>query len=133
MPGPVQPTFTFYPALHNRLLTGHGLVPTMPVIKATDSEFERALADREHVIVWYSADWCGTCRLFGPTYRHLAEAAQYRHIAFLVLDAETSPVARRAARISGLPFFAAFRRGQLLGAVATGELQAVVNLLSQLS
>lgn len=104
----------------------------MPVINATDPEFELALATHEHVIVKLAADWCGTCRLFAPTYQRLAEAAAYQHLVFLEMEAETSPVARRASRPTNLPFFALFRHGQLAGSVAGGQEQALADLLAQL-
>ena len=104
----------------------------MAVIKVTDAEFEQIITTREHVIVKYSADWCGTCRLFAPKYQRLAEAAQYQRIQFLEMDAETSPVARQAARVTNLPFFAIFKNGQLAGAVAASQEDVVADLLTLL-
>jgi thioredoxin 1 len=103
----------------------------MTVIKATDTEFEQTIATREHVIVKYSADWCGTCRLFAPKYQRMAEAAQYQHVLFLEMDAETSPIARQAARVTNLPFFAVFKQGQLVGSVAASQETAVADLLTR--
>lgn len=103
----------------------------MPVIKATDAEFEQIIATCDHVIVKYSADWCGTCRLFAPKYQRLAAAEPYQNIRFLEMDAETSPVARQAARVTHLPFFAVFQRGQLVGAVAASQEEVVADLLTR--
>ena len=103
----------------------------MAVIKATDNEFAQAIASRPHVIVKYSADWCGTCRLFAPKYGRMAEAPQYEHILFLDMDAETNPVAREAARVTTLPFFAVFKHGQLVGVLSVSQEDAVADLLTR--
>ncbi|GGG39894.1 MULTISPECIES: thioredoxin family protein [Hymenobacter] len=105
----------------------------MPVTKATDADFQQLLQDNEKVVVKYYADWCGNCRLFSPKFKRLSEAEQNQDIAFLDVNAETSPEARKLASVTNLPFFAVFRNGELLETVAASKEEAVASLISRLN
>ncbi|GAB3230626.1 thioredoxin family protein [Hymenobacter seoulensis] len=103
----------------------------MSVTKATDADFQQLLQENEKVVVKYYADWCGNCRLFSPKFKRLAEANE--GIAFLDVNAETSPEARKLASVTNLPFFAVFRNGELVDTVAASKEEAVASLISRLN
>lgn len=105
----------------------------MAVLIATDADFDNILSSHEKVIVKYYADWCGNCRLFSPKFKRLAANEQYKDVAFLDVNAEQSPAARKAAGVTNLPFFAIFRNGALVDTVAASKEEAVVNLLNKLN
>ncbi|MBC6991842.1 MULTISPECIES: thioredoxin family protein [Hymenobacter] len=105
----------------------------MPVTKATDADFRQLLADNEKVVVKYYADWCGNCRLFSPKFKRLSETEQFQNIAFLDVNAETSPEARKLASVTTLPFFAIFKQGELVETVSASKEEAVVSLISNLN
>ncbi|GAA4357639.1 thioredoxin [Hymenobacter saemangeumensis] len=102
----------------------------MNVMEATDANFQQLLAEHDKVVVKYYADWCGHCRLFAPRYEHLAE--QYPGLTFVKVNAETNPLARRLGQVHDLPFFAAFREGQLVDFLSTMQEQDVAGLLDSL-
>jgi len=105
----------------------------MAVIVADDSNFNMLLQENELVVVKYYADWCGNCRLFKPKYKRLSEDERFTKIAFLDVNAEQSPEARKAAKVDNLPYFAVFKKGQLVASSATSKEEVVVNLLEQLN
>jgi thioredoxin 1 len=105
----------------------------MAVQKITDTEFTEQITHHPKVVVKYYADWCGSCRLFAPKFNRLSGDTRFTGIAFLDVNAETSPAARKAAGVTNLPYFAVFRNGQLLDAVATSKEEAVVELLNKLN
>ena len=104
----------------------------MPVVQATDTEFQDLLNSNEKVVVKYYADWCGNCRLFSPKYKRLATQPEFANVTFLDVNAEVSPEARKAAGVTNLPFFAVFKNGQLVDSVAASKEEAVVNLIHKL-
>ena len=106
---------------------------TMPVTKATDTDFHQIIESNEKVVVKYYADWCGNCRLFSPKFKRMAEALEDQGIKFLDVNAETSPEARKLASVTNLPFFAVFRNGELLDTVAASKEEAVAALISRLN
>ena len=105
----------------------------MAVLQATDADFDNILSSNEKVIVKYYADWCGNCRLFSPKFKRLATNEQYKDVAFLDVNAEQSPAARKTAGVTNLPFFAIFKNGQLVDTIAASKEEAVVNLLNKLN
>ena len=104
----------------------------MPVTKATDTDFRQLLDQHEKVVVKYYADWCGNCRLFSPKFKRLSDAEQNQEVAFLDVNAETSPEARKLAGVTNLPCFAVFRNGELIDTLSASKEEAVVELIAKL-
>ena len=96
----------------------------MPILQATDTEFQNILSSNEKVVVKYYADWCGNCRLFAP---------KFKDVTFVDVNAELSPEARKAAGVTNLPFFAVFKNGQLVDTVAASKEEAVTSLIQKLN
>jgi thioredoxin-like negative regulator of GroEL len=104
----------------------------MAIIEATDSNFQDILKDNQKVIVKYYADWCGNCRLFKPKFKRLSEDARFGDVAFVDVNAEENPEARKIAGVDNLPFFAVFKDGKLVQGQPTSKEDAVVGLITQI-
>ncbi|MFD2514059.1 thioredoxin family protein [Pontibacter locisalis] len=104
----------------------------MAVIKATDSDFNEVLNSNQKVVVKYYADWCGSCRLFAPKFKRMSDDESFANIAFVDVNAETSPEARKLAEVTNLPFFAVFKDGKLVDSVAASKEEAVLSLIHKL-
>ncbi|MDZ4745724.1 MAG: thioredoxin family protein [bacterium] len=104
----------------------------MPVHTMSDADFSTALEEHNKVIVKYYADWCGSCKLFAPKFRRLSDDARFEGVAFLDINSETNPEARKRAGVDNLPFFATFLNGELLEAGATAKEETVVAMLERL-
>ncbi len=105
----------------------------MAVIQATDTDFKDVLNSNQKVVVKYYADWCGSCRLFAPKFKRMAADEAFANIAFVDVNAENSPEARKLANVTNLPFFAVFQGGQLLDSVAASKEEAVRELIHKLN
>ncbi|SNS72808.1 Thiol-disulfide isomerase or thioredoxin [Ekhidna lutea] len=104
----------------------------MAVELKTDENFQDTLKSNDKVVVKYFADWCGSCRLFAPKFRRLSEDDRFSDVTFLDVNAENSPEARKLAGVTNLPYFAAFKNGELVGGQATSKEDSVVDLISEL-
>ncbi len=104
----------------------------MAVTLYTDSDFAQALQANEKVIVKYFADWCGSCKLFAPKFKRLSNDERFAGICFLEVNAELSPEARKLAGVDNLPFFATFKKGELVAAQSTSKEENVLELLNTL-
>lgn len=104
----------------------------MAVTNVTDLNFEEYLSQNEKVVVKYYAGWCGSCRLIAPKFSKLAEKEENNEIAFIEVDAEKSPVARGLAKVNNLPFFAAFKNGELVEGFPSTRIEAVEDLIKKL-
>lgn len=105
----------------------------MAVELTTDSDFKEKIEQNEKVVVKYYADWCGSCRLFKPKYRRLSEDDRFSGVTFLDVNAENNPEARKAAGVTNLPYFAVFKEGKLLDAVASSKEESVVEMIQKLN
>jgi thioredoxin 1 len=105
----------------------------MAVIVATDNDFNNVLSSNQKVVVKYYADWCGSCRLFSPKFKRMSDDEAFADVAFVDVNAETSPEARKLAGVTNLPFFAIFRSGKLVDTVAASKEEAVRELITKLT
>ena len=104
----------------------------MSVHKVTDQEFQQQLNANDKVVVKYFADWCGNCRLIAPRYARMSEDPSHAGVVFLEVNAEENPLARQAAGVSNLPFFATFSAGQLKAGMDTSRPETVEQLIREL-
>lgn len=104
----------------------------MAVEQINDPEFTQKLQENEKVVVKYYADWCGSCRLFSPKYKRLSNDERFNGIAFLDINAEKNPEARRMAGVSSLPYFAVFRKGELVEGLCTSKEEMLTELIQKL-
>jgi thioredoxin-like negative regulator of GroEL len=105
----------------------------MSVITATDADFDALLKDNEKVIVKYYADWCGSCRLFTPKFKRLSDDERFGGVAFVEVNAEKSPNARKLASVDNLPFIAVFKNGQLVEGASTSKEDYVTGMIDKLN
>ncbi|MCJ8163839.1 thioredoxin family protein [Pontibacter sp. E15-1] len=104
----------------------------MAVIIATDNDFNEILTSNAKVVVKYYADWCGNCRLFSPKFKRMSDDEQFASVAFVDVNAENSPEARKMAGVTNLPFFAVFKNGELVDTLAASKEDAVRGLIHKL-
>lgn len=104
----------------------------MAVVNVTDADFKQVLADHPNVIVKYYADWCGSCKLFAPKFKRLSNDENNAAVAFLEVDAENNPEARKLAGVDNLPFIATFKNGLLVKGEATSKEEFVVSMIDAL-
>lgn len=104
----------------------------MAVTNVTDQNFEEYLSKNDKVVIKYYAGWCGSCRLIAPKFMKLSEKEENEGVTFLEVDAENSPKARSLAKVNNLPFFAAFKNGELVEGFPSTRIEAVDDLIQKL-
>ena len=100
----------------------------MSVKISTDQTFSNDIQSAK-VVVKYYADWCGSCKLFAPKYKRLSDDERFTQFAFLEVNAEQNPEARKLAGVETLPYFAIFENGQLKAKTSTSKEDAFVDFL----
>lgn len=106
----------------------------MATVDITQDTLGQTISDNDIVLLDWSADWCGPCKQFAPTY----EAASEKHsdIVFGKVDTEDQQGLAAAAQISSIPTLMAFREGILVfsqpGAMPANSLDQVIDAVKGL-
>lgn len=67
------------------------------------------------VLVDFTADWCGPCRMVTPVLTQIA--AERTDLRVLQIDADDNPEIARRYNVLSLPYLALFRGGELVSGV----------------
>tara|TARA_B100001093_G_C26409483_1_gene834856 strand:+ start:122 stop:439 length:318 start_codon:yes stop_codon:yes gene_type:complete len=105
----------------------------MSVKECVDKDFSDSLSTNDKVVVKYFANWCGSCKLFSPKYKRLSNDDRFSDVAFLDVNAEDNPLARKLGGVDNLPFFAVFKNGELVEGVATSKEDKLVEMLNSIA
>ena len=99
------------------------------LIELAEDNFQTLLNENKTVVVQYTAGWCGNCRVMKPKFKRFA--AENENVAFVLIDAEKFPDARKFANVNNLPTFASFKNGVLLNQVQTNKEDVLKNLINE--
>ena len=99
------------------------------LIELAEDNFQTLLNENKTVVVQYTAGWCGNCRVMKPKFKRFA--VENENVAFVLVDAEKFPDARKFANVSNLPTFASFKNGVLLNQVQTNKEDVLKTLINE--
>ena len=83
----------------------------MPTIETTKDTFNETIENNDIVLIDFWAEWCGPCRMFGPTFEKVSD----RHadgdlsIAFAKVNTEIEQELAAGFGIRSIPTLVAFR------------------------
>ena len=95
----------------------------------TDDSLQELIDNNDHVIVQYSAGWCGNCRIMKPKFKKMA--SENEAIPFVLIDAEKNPNSRKLADVSNLPTFAAFKKGSFEKQIQTNKTEVLKTFIDE--
>jgi len=80
-------------------------------ISVDDSTFEYVLANTDlPVIADFWAEWCGPCKMFGPTFNEVSRSLPLK-AQFVKVNTETAQMTAGKNRIRSIPTIVAFKNG----------------------
>lgn len=93
------------------------------ILNVNEADFEyEVIAHSEHVpvIVDFWAEWCGPCKVLGPTLERITEEASGR-FRLAKVDIDANPNLAMRFDIRSIPSVIAFRHGQVVGEFAGAQ------------
>lgn len=101
------------------------------LIELEEDNFQKVLDENKTVVVQYTAAWCGNCRVMKPKFKRFA--GENEQVAFVLIDAEKFPEARKFASVNNLPTFATFKNAVLVNQVQTNKEDLLKNLINEVT
>jgi thioredoxin 1/putative thioredoxin len=87
----------------------------MPVGTVREQDFERDVLSSElPVLVEFSAEWCGPCKLVAPELKALAHELEGK-AKIVTIDIDRSPMLARQLGVQSVPTFVVFHQGRPAG------------------
>jgi thioredoxin 1 len=100
----------------------------MTTVDLTAETFEKTVSESNILLVDWWAEWCGPCKMFGPTYEKASE--QHPDIVFGKVDTEANQQLAGSAGIQSIPTLMAFKENILIfsqaGALPPAQLEELI-------
>jgi thioredoxin 1 len=101
-------------------------------LEFTDQNIQEVIASGKPVVVDFWAEWCGPCRIIGPSIEELSHEYEGK-VEIGKVNVDDNPEAASMFGIRNIPTVLFFKNGQVvdkqIGAVAKAQLAAKVEAL----
>eukprot|EP00555_Chaetoceros_dichaeta_P002604 CAMPEP_0198249834 /NCGR_PEP_ID=MMETSP1447-20131203/1220_1 /TAXON_ID=420782 /ORGANISM="Chaetoceros dichaeta, Strain CCMP1751" /LENGTH=94 /DNA_ID=CAMNT_0043934551 /DNA_START=254 /DNA_END=538 /DNA_ORIENTATION=+ len=78
----------------------------------------KASAEGKGVVLDFSAEWCGPCKMIAPLYHELSDMHAYSNVVFLKIDVDENPGTAAKYGVRAMPTFVFIKRGAVVNTLA---------------
>jgi thioredoxin 1 len=101
--------------------------------KESQETFSEIIRGEKPVLVDFTAEWCGPCRMMKPILEEL-HVKMGEQVRILKVDIDKSPLVSSVYHVSSVPTLILFQKGNILwrqsGVIPAGSLQKIITQLT---
>jgi thioredoxin 1 len=96
------------------------------------ANFNEIINSPKPVLIDFSAEWCGPCKMMGPILKEVAGTMGER-VRIIKIDVDKNPAVAQKYQVMSVPTLMVFKNGQLLSR-QSGVMQArpIIDMLNKL-
>ncbi len=84
--------------------------------------FSEIINSEKPVLVDFSAEWCGPCKMMGPTLKDVAKVMG-AHVRIINIDVDLNPAVAQKYQVMSVPTLMVFKNGKMISR-QSGVMQA---------